>query len=182
MNSRFSEKLPPELYPVILALIERDDVRSVSCPFDDVTLWRALVEKQIQHAQLTGLPLQKAYALCGPDSGLDNVPYQEWGGEIHVPYEGACGGDLFILPKWHRFFAEKVREGGKLRWTVAKRCHHVLLRGDYGEIACATRQQFGDWTLYTSNAPYEPCNPFVDPEQDRILAANKARKLASGET
>jgi len=86
--------------------------------------------------------------------------------------EGTCGGDLFILPEWHRFFADKVRDGGKLRWAAGgKRCHRVLLRGDYGEIGCATRETFGDWTLYTSTAPYEPCNPFVDPEMDAIIAA-----------
>lgn len=155
----------------ILDLIQRDDVQSVSCPFDDFVIWRALVVKQLRRSEATGLPLQEAFALCGP-----NAVYwqgiEDWGGKVHIPMEGACGGDLFILPEWHNFFADKVREGGKLRWAVGgKRCHRVLLRGDHGEIGCATRKTYGDWTLYTSTAPYEPCNPFVDPEMDAIIAA-----------
>ncbi len=166
-----AEDMPEYLRDVILDLIQRDDVQSVSCPFDDFVIWRALVVKQLRRSEATGLPLQEAFALCGP-----NAVYwqgiEDWGGKVHIPMEGACGGDLFILPEWHNFFADKVREGGKLRWAVGgKRCHRVLLRGDHGEIGCATRKTYGDWTLYTSTAPYEPCNPFVDPEMDAIIAA-----------
>lgn len=158
--------VPAAALSAILDLIQRDDVRSVSCPFDDFTLWRALIEKQLRRAEATGLPLQSAFGLCGPDSGLPGIPVEDWGGEVHIPYEGACGADLFILPSWHRFFADKVRDGGKLRWAVGKPCHHVLLQGDHGELACATRTTFGDWTLYTSTVPYEDCSPFLDRELD----------------
>lgn len=154
--------IPKPVIDVILDLIQRDDVHSVSCPFDDFALWRKLIETQVLRAKATGRPLQQAFGLCGPDSGLPNIPVDDWGGEVHIPYEGACGADLFILPSWHRFFPEKVRDGGKLRWAVSKPCHHVLLSGDYGELACATRQVIGEWTLYTSTAPYEDCNPFVE--------------------
>jgi hypothetical protein len=94
---------PAVIFDVIVELIGRDDVRSVSCPFDDPAIWRALVARQVERARATGLPLQEAFALCGPDSGLNQVPFRDWGGKIHIPYEGACGGDLFILPSWHRF-------------------------------------------------------------------------------
>lgn len=165
------EAVPEYLREVILDLIRRDDVQSVSCPFDDLVIWRALVEKQLRRAEETGLPLQEAFALCGPNA-VYKLGIEDWGGEVHIPMEGACGGDLFILPEWHNFFADKVREGGKLRWAVGgKRCHRVLLPGDHGEIGCATRKTYGEWTLYTSTAPYEPCNPFVDPEMDAIIAA-----------
>lgn len=160
--------IPPPLFEAIVDLTGRDDVRSVSCPFTDSALWRVLVKQQIQRAAATGLPLQEAYGLCGPDSGLPDVAAADWGGAIHIPYEGTCGADLFILSAWHRFFAEKVRDGGKLRWAVCKSCHHILLHGDYGELACATRRVIGDWTLYTSTAPYEDCNPFIEPRFDHF--------------
>lgn len=151
--------LPKSLVATILELVRRDDVRSVSCPFDDLLLWRELVEEQLRRSERLDLPPQKAFCLCGPDSGLWNVPIKDWGGEVHIPLEGACGADLFILPAWHRFFVEKVRDGGKLRWAIHKPCHHVLLQGDYGELACAARTVVDDWTLYTSTAPYVPCDP-----------------------
>lgn len=162
--------IPKPVIDMVLELIQRDDAHSVSCPFDDFALWRKLIETQVRLARATGRPLQQAFCLCGPDSGLPNIPVDDWGGEVNIPYEGACGADLFILPSWHRFFPEKVRDGGKLRWAVSKPCHHVLLRGDYGELACATRQVIGDWTLYTSTAPYEDCNPFAD---ERLGAMEK---------
>jgi hypothetical protein len=161
-NGWKEQSVPEPVISMIHELIQRDDVHSVSCPFEDRALWRKLVETQVRRAEATGQSLQKAFCLCGPDSGLPNVPVDDWGGEVHIPYEGACGSDLFILPSWHRFFAEEVREGGQLRQAVRKPCHHILLRGDHGELVCATRQVIGDWTLYTSTAPYEDCNPFLE--------------------
>jgi len=155
-------QIPRSLFEAIVDLSRRDDVHSVSCPFNDAALWRILVERQVQRAAATGWPLQKAYGLCGPDSGLPHIVAANWGGTIHIPYEGTCGADLFIVPTWHRFFADKVRDGGKLRWAVRKPCHHVLLQGDPGDLTCATRRIIGDWTLYTSTARYEDCNPFID--------------------
>jgi hypothetical protein len=162
--------LPEPLFRLIADLARRDDVCSVSCPFDDVALWRLLVTEQLRRAEDSGLELQRAFALCGPDSGLDGVPFEEWGGEVHIPYEGACGADLFILPSWHRFFADKLREGGKLRWAVHKPCNRVIVRGEYGEIACATRAEICDgWWLYTATTPHENCNPIHDPVFERIV-------------
>lgn len=156
-------QIPRSLFEAIVDLSRRDDVHSVSCPFSDSALWRVLVERQVRQAAATGLPPREAYGLSGPDSGLPNIVAADMGGAIHIPYEGTCGADLFILPTWHRFFADAVRDGGKLRWAVRKPCHHVLLEGDHGELACATRRVIGAWTLYTSTAPYEDCNPFPYP-------------------
>ena len=156
-----SPPVPPPVFEAIVDLIRHDDVHSVSCPFTNYALWRLLVEEQVRRAEATGRPPQEAFCLCGPDSGLPGVEAEDWGGEVHIPYESACGADLFILPSWHRFFADKVRDGGKLRYAVGKPCHHVLLQDDHGELACATRKAVGDWTLYTSTAPYEDCKPFM---------------------
>ena len=170
-----TEPLPADLINEIMDLLKRDDVRSVSCPFQDYQLWRALVAEQLKKSEESGLPPRKAMYLCGPDDGLHHAPYGDWGGDVHIPYEGTTGADLFILPGWHRFFVEKVKNGGKLRWAVGgKRCHHILLKEDHGELACATRKRIGEWTLYTSTDPYEDCNPDVDPDIVQMLQKRQA--------
>jgi hypothetical protein len=152
---------PPEaVFEKIRELIKREDVCSVSCPFEGLEIWRVLVDEQLRRSLISGLPPQEAFFLCGPDSCLDSEKIAEWGGYVHIPYEGACGADLFVLPGWHVFKADDVRDGGVLRSAVNKYCHRILLRRDHGELACATREVIGDWTLYTSKAPYEDCNPF----------------------
>jgi len=162
--------LPEPLFRLILDLIRRDDVRSVSVPFDDLALWRELVAEQRRRADATGQPLQRAFGLFGPESGLHGIPLDEWGGEVTIPYEGAFGADLFILPAWHRFLSDKIKEGGKLRYAVLKPCNRVIVREDHGEVACATRTEVGDgWWLYTWTAPHEDCNFIFDPEFERIV-------------
>lgn len=167
-------EVPDALRTAILELIQNGDVRSVSCPFGDLQVWRALVAEQLRRSEATGLPLQRAFGLCGPDSGLPDIEVGDWGGEVHIPYEGACGSDLFILPSWHRFFADKVRDGGKLRWAVGRPCNHVLLRGDHGELACARRRAIDeDWTLYSTFEPYQDCSPFVEQDLEAVSASAK---------
>ncbi|MCX7148664.1 MAG: hypothetical protein NTY05_04525 [Rhodocyclales bacterium] len=165
--------LPEPLFRVIMDLIRRDDVRSVSLPFDDFALWRELVAEQRRRSEATGHPLQRAFGLFGPEAGLAHLQIEEWGGEVGIPYEGASGADLFILPTWHRFFAEKIRNGGKLRWAVHKPCNRIIVQGDHGEVACATRTDIGaGWWLYDWTAPHEDCNPLFDPEFERIAGEN----------
>lgn len=173
---------PAAIRGLILELVKREDIRSVSCPFPDYELWRGLVAEQVKRAQATGLPLQQAFCLCGPDSGPGEATVEDWGGEVHIPYEGACGGDLFIIPGWFNFASEKIKEGGKLRWaTWGRGCNHVLVRGDHGEVACATRTPIGEWTLYSSTEPYVDCNPFFGEEAQRINEAiRQAREAEDG--
>lgn len=154
--------LPGPLFELILDLIRRDDVQSVSCPLEDYALWRALVGEQVRRARLTGQHPQLAFGLRGPDSGLPEVDAEAWGGGIHIPYEGACDGDLFILPKWHRFFQEDAGSDGSLRRATRKCCHYVLMQADFGELACATRTVVGNtgWVFYQSNDPHRPCDHF----------------------
>lgn len=157
MNNPISE----EFRTALERLIHLDSVRSVSCDFDDIALWRALISEQVKRARLSNLPLQKAFCLCGPERGLPDVPYEEWGGEVHIPYEGVCDGDLLIYPGWRRFTPERLTGNGRLSYaTGGKCCNYVLVRRDYGELPGTVRQNFGDWTLYTSTSPHRDCNPF----------------------
>ncbi|MBC3881572.1 hypothetical protein H8K35_08265 [Undibacterium sp. LX40W] len=154
--------LPEPLFTTIAQLIQQDDIRSVSCPFTDYPLWRLLVEEQIRRAQKSGLPAKEAFFLSGPDgykmnlTGADTRYYpnepEDWGGIVHVPYEGATGADLFIKPDWHNFRKDQAGEDGSLSNALfGKPCRYMLSDKDYGELGCASRREVGDWVLYRCN-------------------------------
>jgi len=153
------DRLPEQVISKVLELIQRDDVRSVSCPFNDYELWRSLVAEQVRRSKLSGLPPQEAFTLCGADGGMSDFPFDEWGGRVHLPYEGMCGGDLVLLPLWRKFFMESAEESGRLSSALRLCCYHLLMPRDFGELSFATRTLVGDWVLYQSKVPYVPCDP-----------------------
>ncbi len=165
-------RLPASLREALQDLITRGNVQSVSCPLHDTWLWRVLVEEQIRRAARTGLRLQSAFTLSGPDECLYDVPHEEWGGEVHIPFEGACGADLFIRPFWRNTFPEADKAGGSLSDVVfypgedaeyGYVCHYLLTTRDLGVLKCAERTAVGDgWFLYESNRPYIPNPTFKD--------------------
>lgn len=164
-TGRSEEALPESVITLIDELIKRDNVQSVSCPFNNSKVWRLLVAEQVYRAKQTGKPLQHAFALSGPDSGFGFDP-TDWGGDVHIPYEGACMGDLFIVPMWRNLFPEKGAAKGDQAtlgdyahyWADPERghsCHYLLTQRDMGELSCAHRQVVGDgWYLYESSKPY----------------------------
>lgn len=163
--------LPKPVFDKIAELIQCDDVRSVSCPYDDHEVWRALVAEQVRRAKHSGLGPQEAFTLCGPDGGLWDTPIEAWGGCVHIPYEGTCGGDLFVLPAYRRFSAENSEKTGRLSSALGGLCcHYLLTPRDFGELSCATRSSVGDWVLYQSKAPYAPCDPL---DRKRARERNK---------
>ena len=137
------------LFELIVSLSHRADVRSVSCPFDDRLLWRALVLEQVRRAALQGIAPAEALFLAGPESGLTDVAAEDWGGDIHIPYEGVCEADLFIVPKWHSFDRKGAAAAGTARAGVFGRAHrYVITRGDPGEFARDERMRCGESTMY----------------------------------
>lgn len=153
-------KLTDKLRLAILELAAREDVRSISCPYDDAELWHGLVREQLKRSQLPSVQLQRTYCLCGPDSGLHDLPIAEWGGQVHIPFEGMCDGDLVILPPWRKFDVTRLTGNGVLNHAIGKCCNHVMVSVDYGELANVTRRQIGEKFLYSSNRPPADCNPF----------------------
>lgn len=159
------EELPGQVITLIGELIKRDNVQSVSCPFSNSKIWRLLVKEQARRAELTGLPKQEAFNLAGPDGGFGFDP-REWGGEVHVPYMGACIRDLFVVPEWRNLFPEEGAAQGNDAtlldylgaWVYppyGDHCHYLLVQRDLGELSCAYRHVVGDgWILYESNRPY----------------------------
>jgi hypothetical protein len=157
---RPEEYLPNPVVNVIGELIKRDNVQSVSFPFNNTKVWRMLVDEQLCRAKNTDLPNQQAFALSGPDSGLSCDP-TEWGGVVHIPYEGCCMGDLFIVPEWRNLFRETNSA------TLSTSYHYLLAQRDLGELNCAIRRDIGDgWFLYESTRPYER----ADMLGDRLIA------------
>lgn len=170
--------LTEPLKQAILELAGRAEIRSISCPFDDFELWRGLLTEQVRRSRELGLSPQKALSLIGPDSGIPGVdngvlPFgpdpatgnyapDRWGGEVHTPFEGTMGADLFILPKWHRVFPDSLsRPDAKLHWLVGKPCNFLLTNRDLGQFGCATRTEIAGCFLYTSTGPHTPCDPFA---------------------
>lgn len=164
------DAVPDDLYELILELSARPGVHSVSCPLQDFSLWRELVAEQVRRSVAMGIAPQEAFRLNGPDSGIHLVSDEsirkdvEWGGEIHIPYEGVCGGDVFIQPDWFGFMPEQARLARTLSQAVFgdfaldgyKTCNYLLTRWKkLGEIACATRIEVGDWVLYVANVTDE---------------------------
>lgn len=142
------EELPESVIRLIGELIKRDNVQSVSCPFNNSSAWRLLVAEQIRRAALIGKPPQEVFKLSGPDGGLGFDP-REWGGEVHIPYEGAAGADLFVGPEWRNFNRETKFS------TLSTSYHYLLLGRDLGQLECAIRSEVGNgWFLYESTRPY----------------------------
>jgi len=131
-------ELSSTLYHLIEGLIGRETVQSVSCPLTDYALWRLLVEHQVRCAEQSGKLPQQAFELSGPDGGQRFVTAADWGGKVHIPYEGACTGDVFIKPGWRKFSFE----------TMKSTCQFLLSQEDYGEQECASRTLVDDWVLY----------------------------------
>jgi hypothetical protein len=155
--------LPPRLFQAIPELIALETVQSVSCPFNDHSLWRLLVAEQTRRALRLGVSPQTAFGLNGPEGDLSlSEIVNDWGGRVHIPYEGACDADLFIKPHWYRFDPEVANASGCLELGFGKRCNYLLTEEDCGELTCARRRVLGDgWILYESNAKYRPNNRFA---------------------
>lgn len=179
----------PALREAILDLAARPDIHSISCALVDFRLWQGLFKEQVSRAGRLGLPPQEALCLMGPDAGIPGItgvfcgleeddgelppvlPDQQgnwapdrWGGEVHVPYEGACGGDLLIPPKGlHPLAVVLSKPHALLPRTSGKRCNLLLLDRDLGVLPDSVRWELVEgWWLYQSTCPFRDCNPFHD--------------------
>lgn len=165
MESDLTETVTPALREAILDLAARPDVHSISCALVDFQLWQGLFKEQVSRSSRLGLPPQEALCLTGPDAGIPGITGvfcgleeddgdlppalpdpqgnwapDRWGGEVHVPYEGACGGDLLIPPKWlHPLAVVLSKPHAQLPRTSGKRCNLLLLDRDLGVLPDSVR-------------------------------------------
>ena len=140
-NGQPEDVLPESVIALIEELIKRNTIQSVSCPFNNSKVWSSLVKEQVLRAKQTGKPLQEAFNLSGPDSGFSFDP-TDWGGEVHIPYEGACVADLFVAPPWRNFIRETNHA------TLSQDYYHLIASKNWGELDCAIRHDIGDGWLY----------------------------------
>jgi len=156
------ETLTPELYQVICELIKRDDVKSVSSPFTDLGLWRALADEQLRRATETGLPRGEAFRIHGFGAALKLLSSDAWGAEFGGILPAGC--DLFIYPPWRRLLPQEMCAQDSL-WLTTQ-CwarHYLLIEKDYGEMACAERTLVAGWVLYKAKEPYVSDEPRSTP-------------------
>lgn len=166
LNKLAQTKPPQDILDLIVRLAKQENVHSVSCPFTDYGLWCELVTEQVRRSFTQGVRPELALALYGPDDGIPLVHDQfcrvdrEWGGDIHIPYEGVCSADLFIQPHWFGFDVDYARIAPTLSQAVfgvnaeayEKSCTYLLTPWlKLGEFACAKRTVIGDWALYGPN-------------------------------
>ena len=169
----FSDKLRT----LILETASRPDVHSVSCFFDDFSLWEGLSLEQIKRARETGKPPIEAFFLSGPDSGIPGIApmvvddeydpdpqieflAEKMGWQIHIPYEGFCSADLLVYPSWRKIYPERWKEdNAELDWaTPMRKCNLLIIQQDLGEAECVNRDYISNgWWIYSSRAPYKNC-------------------------
>lgn len=177
-----------QIREVVWDLARRPDVRSISCALRDFELWEGLLKLQVARGTAAQVAPQEALRLMGPDSGIpgitavycgledgDEVPivYPDaqgriasdlWGGEIHIPYEGACSGDVYIPPKG--FIADPriiFDPESKHHFMLRKRSNFVFSPVDYRECVHAIRTQpVPGWWLYENRRPYVNCAQWLD--------------------
>lgn len=137
------------LFEAIVSLARRDEVRSLSCSFDDPILWQELVWVQVQRAQRENCASSEALLLAGPDGGLSHFEADDRGGDIHIPYEGARDADVFVKPQWYAFDERLARSSGSVYAGLHEKAHrYALMEGYFGEFRDDECVRIGDWSLY----------------------------------
>ena len=150
-----------ELVQKVRELISLETIDSVSCPFDDVDFWRLLVGEQKKRAEISGKTFQQAFTLCGPDSDFHSFDPAEIGGKVHIPCEGACRCDLFIIPHWRMDTLVVPRTSGEYDAPLLRECRYLLVQRDYGPISQSLRTVIGSWVLYESLNVNNRCDPLA---------------------
>lgn len=185
MEKRCTQKLRQ----AILILAACPDVHCVSCALTDFALWQGLFREQVARAQAHGGPPQEAFALMGPEGGIpgitpvvggleepdDSLPPVEpdpqgnfapdrWGGDVHIPYEGVCSGDLLIAPQWMQLYPRALLKPDATFHSMSyKKFNLLLLARDLGQLPHSVRTELDQgWWLYESTSPFLDCNPFHD--------------------
>lgn len=148
-----------ELVQKVRELICLEAVESVSCPFDDFDFWRMLVGEQKKRAAGSGRAFQQAFTLCGPDADFHNFDPADLGGKVHIPCEGACLGDIFIIPPWRVDTLVSIRTSGERDVLLCRECRYLLVPRDLGPISQSLRTVIKPWVLYESLNVNNRCDP-----------------------
>lgn len=143
---------PPGLMEVLCALARHPEIRSMSLPFTDWTLWRALVEVQVRRSLAEGCTPNEALHLGGAEAGFWSEEAADWGGHIKGPRSPDMF-DVFVLPPWHGWVRDRAVAAGSARVgsyvAGPGKCKKVLIaHGDLGEFDTEDRIACDGWFIY----------------------------------
>lgn len=150
--------VPEEVIHATAKLVSRNNVRSASCWVQDYWLWRTLVSEQVRRSEAARQPPEAALNLSGPDRGLPDFNVGDWGGRVHIPYEGACVANLHFKPRWQYLYPhnEVPHDNTPCRFFRSKpmifdeTCLYLVADEDLGLLSGAMREEICDgWYLYT---------------------------------
>lgn len=147
-----SDAAPAGVAEVLCALACHPAIRSMSLPFTDYGLWRALVAAQVRRSLSENLPPNEALHLGGAEADAWAQEAEDWGGEIKGPHRPDMF-DVFVLPTWHGWFrdravaAKSARAGSYV--SGPGKCSKVLIvNHDLGEFETEDRIECDGWFIY----------------------------------
>ena len=162
-------KISPKVVDVILRLANSEHVSSLSLPFQNSDLWRELIAIQVARSKSRNMSPRNAMPLIksgGPIPGFLDDSHRmdlELGGSILVCHDDTIQpADVYVQMEGGGISAESACTAGNLSqavfvlWYRERRnfCKFFLTRiKNAGEVAGCTREDLGDWVLYSSNDP-----------------------------
>lgn len=162
--------IPDDLVGAILRLADLGHVYSFSLPFQDFSLWKGLVAAQVKRSLAIGRKPYQVMTLiatagsipgfddgpCRADNVSDSGVFVSSDDSLHpgnvFAYEGGGG-----LDREHAQSADNLSHAVFASWYRERNnfCKYFLTRDkDCGAIEGATRQEIGDWVLYSAVDPY----------------------------
>lgn len=144
--------VPEGLQEVLCALARHPEIRSMSLPFTDWALWRALVEVQVRRSLSEGCSPNEALHLGGAEADAWAQEAADWGGEVKGPHSPEMF-DVFVLPLWHGWFRDRAVAAGSARVgsyvSGPGKCKKVLIAHcDLGEFETEDRIACEGWFIY----------------------------------
>ena len=181
--------LPDDLVTAILRLADLEHVYSFSLPFRDFSLWKGLVAAQVKRSSVIGRKPYQAMTLIatagsipGFHEGTDHADKNPGSGIFVFSGDTLQPGDVFAyedgygLDRDHTQSADNLSHAVFVRWYRERNnfCKHfITLHKDCGAIIGTTREEIGDWVLYSAIDPnyldalrirFPSNNGYVDPD------------------
>lgn len=167
VSPELAPDVPPAVTRAVLALVRGLELPAVASGYKAMELWTGLCALQMERVAATGRPPAEALALFSADGGIPLRP-EDWGGDVHVSWEGMCMATLVMKPGWRVFAPERAGEDGSLLMGLRDggpyeaprvrfanglecsigRCLVLVVPDDYGELGCTWRFVVDDWFIY----------------------------------
>ncbi|WP_374355845.1 hypothetical protein [Chitinimonas sp.] len=146
----YQQGIPLALAARIAQLVEDWGLESVSTSGGGIDYWNMLCRMQLSAADRTGLPPAEALSLFACDRGVPIVA-ADWGGDIHVSWEGMCISELTVLPPWwnvNQALWETEAPIAPALWRPLSLCVILVSPADLGERRDMVCERYPGWWLY----------------------------------